>query len=86
MQTTIDQNYTKERVGHIMRTFIQLILLTKQMFFAFFAFVCLRCFKVIHLNGLTSVRVTYFYIVINKRFNELSVSLKHVGFDFHISM
>ena len=81
MQRTIDQNYTKERVGHIMRTFIQFILLTKQIFLHF-----LHCFKVTHLNGFTSVRVTYFYIVINKRFNKLSLSLTHVGFDFYSFM
>ena len=54
--------------------------------YAFFALFGLRCFKVIHLNGFTSVRVIYFYIVINKRLNELSLSLTHVWFDFHISM
>ena len=54
--------------------------------YALFALLCLRCFKVNHLNGFASLRVTYFYIVINKRFNELSLSLTHVGFDFHISM
>ena len=45
MQTTIDQNYTKERVGHIMRTFIQINLVIEANVFAFFAFVVFALFK-----------------------------------------
>ena len=43
--------------------------------YALFALLCLRCFKVIHLNGFTSLRVAYFYIIINIMFNALSLSL-----------
>ena len=78
MQTNIDQNYTNE--------LYTINFVNKANVFAFFAFVCVRCLKVIHLNGFTSVRVTYLYIVIKKRFNKLSLGLTHVLFHFNSSM